>query len=70
VAKCLKDNIVKILKWQSQSPDLRPTNWLSYTTSVRRNVPKFTQLILTSLWKATQNIWTQVKQIKVNATKY
>jgi hypothetical protein len=26
VAKCLKDNIVKILKWQSQSPDLRPTN--------------------------------------------
>ena len=45
--------------------------WLSYTSSVRRNWPKFTQFIVGSLWKATQNIWVkQVKKFKGNAIKY
>ena len=30
--------------------------WLSYTNSVRRNGPKFTQLIVGSLWKDTRNV--------------
>ena len=29
VTKWLKDNIVKVLEWQSQSPDLNPTPALS-----------------------------------------
>ena len=28
VAKCLKDNKVKVLEWQSQSPDLNPIEYL------------------------------------------
>ena len=38
--------------------------WLSYTSSVRRNVPEITQLIVGSLWKATRNIWPKLNNCK------
>ena len=69
VAKWLKDNNVKVSEWPSQSPDLSAIEnvWaelekcvrvtgISFTSSVRRNGPKFTQLIVRSLWKATRNV--------------
>ena len=37
----------------------RPTN-LSYTSSVRRNWPKFCG----SLWKATRNVWPKLNNLK------
>ena len=43
---------------------------LSYTSSVRRNGPKFTQLIMGRLWKATWNVWPKLNYLKGNATKY
>ena len=80
VAKCLKDNKVKVLEWPSQSPDLNLQKicgqnwksvceqglqtWFSYTSSVRRNRPSFTQLIVGSLWKATQNVWPKLNNLK------
>ena len=43
----------------------RPTNLTQvYTSSVRRNGPKFTQLIVGSLWKATQNVWLKLNNLK------
>ena len=44
--------------------------WLSYTSSVRRNGPQFTQLIVGRLWKATRNIWPKLNYFKGTATKY
>uniref|UniRef100_A0A673ZGG5 P-type Cu(+) transporter n=1 Tax=Salmo trutta TaxID=8032 RepID=A0A673ZGG5_SALTR len=36
---------------------------LSYTSSVRRNGPKFTQLIVGSLWKATRNVCPKLNNL-------
>lgn len=42
-----------------------PHTWHSYASSVWRYKPKFQQLLVRSLWKATQNDWpSQVKQFK------
>jgi hypothetical protein len=38
--------------------------WLSYTSSLRRNGPKFTKLIVGSLWKSIQNVWPKLNNIK------
>ena len=38
--------------------------WLSYTSSVRRNEPKFTQLIVGSLWKATWYVGPKLNNVK------
>jgi hypothetical protein len=38
--------------------------WLSYTSSGRRNGPKFTKLIVGRLWKATQNICPKLNNLK------
>ena len=37
---------------------------LRYSSSVRRNGPKFTQLMVGSLWKATQNVWVKLNNVK------
>ena len=37
--------------------------WLSYTTSIRRNGPNFTQLIVGSLWKAIWNVWPKLNNL-------
>ena len=42
----------------------RPTNLTHYTYSVRRNGPKFTQLIVGILWKATLNVWPKLNNLK------
>ena len=38
--------------------------WLSYISSIRRNGPKFTQLIVGSLWKAPLNVWPKLNNLK------
>ena len=38
--------------------------WLSYTSSVRGNGPKFTQLIMGSLWKATRKVCPKINNLK------
>ena len=38
--------------------------WLSYNSSVRRNGPKFTKLIVGSRWKATRNVWPKLNNLK------
>jgi hypothetical protein len=43
-------------KWNRMCEQRGLQTWLSYASSVRRNGPKFTQLIVGSLWKATQNV--------------
>ena len=49
--------------WKSVCEQGGLQTWLSYTSSVRRNGPKFTQLIVGSLWKATRNIWTKLNNL-------
>jgi hypothetical protein len=56
--------------WKSMCEQGGLQTWLSYTNCVRRNGPKFTQLIVGSLWKAMPTCLTQVKPFKGNATKY
>ncbi|CDQ93605.1 unnamed protein product, partial [Oncorhynchus mykiss] len=56
------DNLWADLKKNVQAR--RPTN-LCYTSSVRRNGPKFTQLV-----EGYPKHLTKVKQLKDNATKY
>ena len=81
VAKWLKDNKVKVLEWPSKPWPQSYRNfvgrtenvceqgglqtWLSYTSSVRGNGPKFTQLIVGSLWKATRDVWSTLNNLKV-----
>lgn len=50
VAKRLKDNKFKVLEWPGGLQTL-----LSSTSPVMKNRPKFQQLNVRSLWKATQN---------------
>ena len=50
--------------WKSVCEQGGLQTWLSYTSSVRRNGPKFTQLIVGSLLKATQNVWPKLKNLK------
>lgn len=70
VMKWLKENKDKVLEWPSQSPGLNQfvcsentciqeglKNGSIYTSSVKRNWPKFQQIIVRSLWKETQNLW-------------
>ena len=78
VAKWLKDNKVRVLEWLSQIPDLNPIEnvWAelkimckqgglqTYTSSARRNGPKFTQLIVGSLCKDTQNVRPKLNNLK------
>jgi hypothetical protein len=42
--------------WKSVCEQGGLQTWFSYTSSVRRNGPTFTQLIVGILWKATQNV--------------
>ena len=50
--------------WKSVCEQGGLQTWLSYTSSVRRNGPKFTQLIVGSLWKATRNVWSKLNNLK------
>ena len=52
--------------WKSVCEQGGLQSWLSYTSSVRRNGPKFTQLIVGRLWKRL----TQVQKFKGNAIEY
>ena len=50
--------------WKSVCEQGGLQTWLSYISSVRRNGPKFTQLIVGSLWKVTQNGWPKLNNLK------
>ena len=84
MGKWLKDNKVKVMECPSQSPDLNPIEnvWAElkkacvskeaykrYTSSVRRNGPKFTTTYCGKLVESSPKRLTQVKQLKENATK-
>ena len=50
--------------WKSVCEQGGLQTWLRYTSSVRRNGPKFTHLIEGSLWKATWNVWPKLNNLK------
>jgi hypothetical protein len=50
--------------WKSVCEQGGLQTWLSYTSSVWRNGPKFTQLIVGSLWKATRNVFHKLNNLK------
>ena len=50
--------------WKSVCRQGDLQTWLSYTSCVRRNGPKFTQFIVGSLWKATWNVWPKLNNLK------
>ena len=50
--------------WKSVCEQGGLQTWLSYTSSISRNGPKFTQLIVGSLWKATWNVWPKLNNFK------
>ena len=58
VAKWLKDNKFKVLEWQSQSPDLKPTEnlWAELKTHVRARRPTN----LTQLHQLCQEEWAKI----------
>ena len=61
VAKCLKDNKVKVLEWPSQIPDLNPEEhlWAELKKRVRARMP----LNLTQLHQLCQEEWAKIRQI-------
>ena len=58
VAKCLKDNKVKVLEWLSQSPDLNPIDnlWAALIKYVRARRPTN----LTVLHQLCQEEWAKI----------
>jgi hypothetical protein len=58
VAKCLKDNNVKVFDWPSQSPDLNPIKhlWAELKKSVRARRPTN----LTQLHQLCQEEWAKI----------
>ena len=64
--KALTTKLKKICgqNWKSVCKQGGLETWLSYTSSVSKNGPKFTQLIVGSLWKATRNVWPKLNDLK------
>ena len=58
VAKCLKDNQVKVLEWPSQSPDLNPIEhfWAELKMCLRARRPTN----LTQLHQLCQEKWAKI----------
>ena len=59
-----KEEACKPKNWKSMCKQGGLQTWLSYTSSIRRNGPKFTQNILGSLWKATRKVWPKLNNLK------